>query len=246
MKFDSADFKGGCAALSSNLISITMKKPCAPGDCVPAAGKKRRGRPRCFDRDAALAAAIEVFWQKGFEGATLADLTGAMGINPPSLYAAFGDKEGLFLEAVQRYREQVGERCEVAEETDARETMRQLLHELATHFTESSHPRGCLMVLAATTSGSTSPKLQAFLAEQRAVAKAHLRSLIERGVRRGELPADTEPGELANFYSAIIAGMSLQARDGASRKSLMATVEAAMRAWPGKARAQRKRAEVAA
>lgn len=223
-----------------------MKKtPASAETCCPP-GKKPRGRPRCFDRDAALDAALEVFWAKGFEGATLADLTSAMGINPPSLYAAFGDKEGLFLEAVKRYRENVGERCEAGHASCARETMQQLLTELATHFTESSHPRGCLMVLAATTAGSTSPRLQAFLAEQRGIAKAHLREMIARGVREGELAADTEVADLANFYSAVIAGMSLQARDGASRKSLMATVETAMRAWPAKAAAKRKRAEVAA
>ena len=224
-----------------------MKKaePCA-ADCIPIPGKRPRGRPRCFDREAALAAAMEVFWKKGFEGATLADLTEAMGINPPSLYATFGDKEGLFLEAVKRYREKVGERCEMPEDASACLTMQQLLTELATHFTESSHPRGCLMVLAATTAGSTSPKLQAFLAEQRGIARASLRALIERGVQSGELAPDTDVAALANFYSAVIAGMSLQSRDGASRKSLMATVETAMRAWPAKVPAQRKRAKVAA
>lgn len=223
-----------------------MKKAPASADCCPAPGKKPRGRPRCFDRDAALEAALEVFWAKGFEGATLADLTQAMGINPPSLYAAFGDKEGLFIEAVQRYREQVTEECPYAEGKSAREAMEKLLTDLAALYTAGTHPRGCLMVLASTTAASSSPRLQALLAEQRAMGKATLKARIQRGVEDGDLPPDTDAGALANFYSAVIAGMSLQARDGASRKSLMAMVETAMRAWPGKAHAKRKRAEAAA
>ena len=233
--------------MSSNLISITMKKaqPCA-ADCLPIPGKRPRGRPRCFDRDAALKAAMDVFWKKGFEGATLADLTEAMGINPPSLYAAFGDKEGLFLEAVKRYREQVAQQCLYAQETTARAEVEKLLTELATLYTDCEHPRGCLMVMAATTASSSSPRLQEVLADQRAAARASLRSRLERGVKEGELAADTDVAALTNFYAAVISGMSLQARDGASRKSLMATVEAAMRAWPAKAPSKRKRAEAAA
>jgi TetR/AcrR family transcriptional regulator, copper-responsive repressor len=246
-RIDGADFKGACAAMSSNLISITMKKaePNA-ADCLPIPGKRPRGRPRCFDRDAALKAAMDVFWKKGFEGATLADLTEAMGINPPSLYAAFGDKEGLFLEAVKRYRQQVAEKCLYAQEPTAHAAVEKLLTELASLYTDNEHPRGCLMVMAATTAGASSPRLQEVLAEQRAAARASLRARLDRGVKDGELPADTDVAALTNFYAAVISGMSLQARDGATRKSLMATVEAAMRAWPGQVPAKRKRAAAAA
>jgi AcrR family transcriptional regulator len=169
-----------------------------------------------------------------------------MGINPPSLYAAFGDKEGLFIEAVQRYRTQVAQECPYAEGKSAREAMQILLTDLARLYTESSHPRGCLMVLAEATAGSSSPRMRELLAEQRALARANLKARIQRGFDAGELPPDTDVVALANFHGAVIAGMSLQAREGASRKSLMATVEAAMRAWPGKAAAKRKRAQVAA
>ena len=219
-----------------------MKKAVAPAVTAPP---KARGRPRSFDCDAALCAAMEVFREKGYEGASISDLTEAMGINPPSLYAAFGDKEGLFLECVKRYREHMMEECPYADQGDAREAMERLLVDLAHYFTDASHARGCLMLMASTTAASTSPKLQELLAEERAAGKARLKARIERGVKDGDLPPDTDVSGLANFYSAVIAGMSLQARDGASRKSLMATVETAMRAWPGKAAAKRKRAQAA-
>lgn len=204
-----------------------MKKDAA---CAPKPGKPR-GRPRCFDREAALDAAVKVFWSKGYEGASLAELTEAMGINPPSLYAAFGDKEGLFLEAAARYEDAVREACPYADEPTARGSVEKLLTELVGVFTGTGHPRGCMLVLAAATA-SASPRLAAALAERRASARARFKSRIELGIREGELPGDTDAGSLANFYVAIIIGMAMQARDGATRKALLATVESAMRAWP--------------
>ncbi len=198
----------------------------------PSPAAKPRGRPRSFDRDAALEAAMEVFWNKGFEGASLQDLTAAMGINPPSLYAAFGDKEGLFLEAVERYRKKISDACPYSEEPTAREAMYKLLHDLACTYTSSGNPRGCLIVMAATTSSASSPKMQQLLAEQRANGRARIRARIERGIREGDVPEDTDVAALTSFYAAVIAGMSLQSRDGASRRALLATVDAAMRAWP--------------
>ncbi len=202
--------------------------------------RRPRGRPRSFDREQALDRAMDVFWSKGFEGASLSDLTEAMGINPPSLYAAFGDKEGLFVEAVRRYHARLQGTCPYQEQPTAREAVARLLTDLASIFTDPSHPRGCLAVMAATTSASSSPKLQELLAEQRGQAKARLRARIERGVKEGELPADTDVGALTNFYAAVINGMSLQARDGVSRKGLLAMVDTAMRAWPVAAKPARK------
>lgn len=208
--------------------------------------RKPRGRPRSFDRDAALDAAMKVFWSKGFEGASLAELTAAMGINPPSLYAAFGDKEGLFLEAAARYESAVREACPYAEEPTARAAVEKLLTDLVGVFTGTGHPRGCMLVMAAATA-SASPRLQAALAERRANARARFKARIEHGIRVGELPADTDAGALANFYVAVIIGMAMQARDGATRKALIATVENAMRAWPApKSSARPRRDAVAA
>lgn len=205
------------------------------------------GRPRGFDRDHALARAMEVFWSKGFESASLADLTKAMRINPPSLYAAFGDKEGLFIEAVQRYHEKVRTSCPYAGEPTARAAVERLLTELATLFTDRSHPRGCLAVMAMVTAGTTSARLQKMLAEERAAARARLRERIHQGVKDGDVPADTDVHTLTDFYAAVIMGMSLQAREGASRKALLTMVETAMRAWPQSTkRAVRRKAAVAA
>jgi len=226
--------------MSSNLISITMKK------VTYGPARRSRGRPRSFDREQALDAAMKVFWSKGFEGASLAELTEAMGINPPSLYAAFGDKEGLFVEAVKRYHANLQETCPYQDKATARESVETLLTDLASIFTDPDHPKGCLAVMAATTSASAGPKLQELLAEQRNQAKARLRERIARGVKEGELPPDTDVIGLTHFYAAVINGMSLQARDGVSRKALISMVETAMRAWPEWPRQQQKKVKAAA
>jgi AcrR family transcriptional regulator len=193
---------------------------------------KPPGRPRSFDRDDALERAMEVFWKRGFEGASLNDLTDAMGINPPSLYAAFGDKEHLFLEAVERYQAKRGDECPYEDAPTAQEAIEKLLTYAATEFTRPRNPRGCLMVMAATTSSASSARLQSALAQHRAASTTCLRARIDRGLAEGELPRGTNTAALADFYHAVVAGMALQARDGASRKSLMAVVQAAMHAWP--------------
>jgi len=175
---------------------------------------------------------MEVFWEKGYEAASLQDLTEAMGINPPSLYAAFGDKEGLFVEAVKRYYTKVQGSCPFEGEPTARGAVEKLLTELATHFTSPNTPRGCLTTMAMTTTATTSERVQRILSEEQAKARAGLRARIQRGIDEGELPADTDAATLANLYGAFIAGMSLQAKTGASRKALVAMIDAAMRAWP--------------
>jgi len=193
---------------------------------------KPRGRPRSFDRDQALAQAIEVFWKKGFEGTSIADLTEAMGINPPSLYAAFGDKEKLFLEAVEQYNARNAGACPYGDEETAKGAVRKLLLYMAEELCSCEHPRGCMMVLAASTSASASPFLQGKIAEKRAASRAALKARIERGIKEGDVAAGTNADELADFYSTIMTGMSLVSRDGASHKSMVATVENAMRLFP--------------
>ena len=207
-----------------------MKKPAAPAQAPKP--RKPRGRPRSFDRDAALASAMDVFWRKGFESTSITDLTEAMGINPPSLYSAFGDKEKLFLEAIEAYQQRRGDSCPYADQPTARGAVEVLLTYIAEDLTESSHPRGCLMMMAATTAANTSPALQKVLTQKRAAARDSLRARIKRGIEEGDVPPDADASALADFYSTILTGMSLQARDGASRKSLMATVERAMSLFP--------------
>src|SRR5213079_644263 len=149
--------KGLPSRLSSDLIAIIMKK-IPPPALAPAAGapKRPRGRPRSFDREQALDRAMDVFWRQGFEGASLSDLTKAMEINPPSLYAAFGDKEQLFIEAMERYQQRAGESCPYCDEPTAHAAIEKLLLYMAHELTSAEHPRGCLMAMAAATSNSAS------------------------------------------------------------------------------------------
>ena len=215
-----------------------MKKTVAPA----ARPRKPRGRPRAFDREAALEQAMEVFWSKGYEAASISDLTGAMGVSPPSLYAAFGDKERLFLEAVERYQRTRGESCPYCDEPTARGAIEKLLTYMAEELTTGSHPRGCMMMMAAATSANASRGLQARLARDRAESHARMRARIERGIADGDVPPGTDAGALADFFAALITGMSMQARDGVSRASLLETVRRAMTLFPEAARASlRKR-----
>jgi AcrR family transcriptional regulator len=193
---------------------------------------KPRGRPRSFDRDKALERAMHVFWRQGYEGTSVSDLTHAMGINPPSLYAAFGDKEQLYLEALGRYQQRRVESMAkwFEEEPTAKAAVRRLLTEAARELARSGAPRGSMLVLSATQCSAES--LQPELAERRASVWAILEERIERGVREAELPRGTDSAALVDFYGAVFQGMSLQARGGATRKRLLAIAETAMRAWP--------------
>ena len=227
-------------------MKLVSKQPAA-AQATPGKARKPRGRPRSFDREAALQQAMEVFWNKGYEGTSISDLTEAMGINPPSLYAAFGDKERLFLEAVERYQASRGASCPYCEEPTARGAIEKLLTYMARELTTGSHPRGCMMMMAATTSSSASRELQAALARSRAESRERMRARIEHGIREGDVPAGTDAAALADFYSTIVTGMSMQARDGATRKSLGGTVERAMAIFPAvpKRAARRKAAQAA-
>ena len=208
---------------------------------VPAAPSRRpRGRPREFDREQALERAMQVFWEKGFESTSISDLTEAIGINPPSLYAAFGDKERLFLAALERYLAMRSDSCPYESEPTAAEATRKLLTYMAQDLSASGHPKGCLMVMSIATSSNASPALHQALARNSAQSRARMKARFEQAIREGELPADTDAGELVDFYFAVLAGMSLRAKAGTTRKSLMAIVETAMRAWPQPPAARKK------
>jgi AcrR family transcriptional regulator len=193
-----------------------------------------RGRPRSFDREQALERAMQVFWRQGYEATSVSDLTRAMHINPPSLYAAFGDKERLYLEALGRYQQR---RIELMtkwfdEEPTAKAAVRRLLSEAARELSRAGAPRGSMLVFSAMQCSSEA--LQAKLAERRASVRAVLKARIDRGVAEGELARGADSDALVDFYSAVFQGMSLQARGGASPKRLTAIAELAMRAWPDK------------
>lgn len=193
-----------------------------------------RGRPRSFDRTRALHRAMEVFWQQGYEGASMSDLTAAMGVNSPSLYAAFGCKEQLFREAVAYYNETEGAVAfrALRELPTAREAIAEVLRHNAVAFTEPDRPRGCLIVLAATTATDRSGAVHAHLAEWRLATEADFRKRIERGVADGDVPPAADADAIAAFYNTVNHGMALQARDGADRSKLSGIAEAAIAAWP--------------
>jgi AcrR family transcriptional regulator len=193
-----------------------------------------RGRPRAFDRDEVLAKAIDAFWEHGFEATSVAELTKTMGINPPSLYAAFGDKKALFLEAVEQYQRTHGAFAlrALASEPTAREGVARMLREAAAQYTDASHPRGCMVISAATNCTPDSAEVEQALRDSRNANVAELRDRIQADISSGALPADVDARSLAVFAAATLQGMSQQARDGATREDLEAVAEASMRAWP--------------
>jgi AcrR family transcriptional regulator len=194
-----------------------------------------RGRPRSFDRAHALRQAMEVFWKHGYEGASITDLTTAMGINSPSLYAAFGCKEALFREAIAYYNENEGVDAAKAlrELPTAKEAIGGFLRQNVIFYTEPDKPSGCMIVLTATTYTEQSKAIHAHLADWRIATEHDFRERIERGVTDGDVPADADAATIAAFYSAVNQGMAIQARDGADRSKLSAVAESAIAAWDG-------------
>lgn len=191
------------------------------------------GRPRAFDIDQALDRALEVFWRKGYEGATLGDLTAAMGINPPSLYAAFGNKEGLFRKALGRYeaKHETFWKEALAAPT-AREAIERLLKGTAASLGDKRNPPGCLIVQGALCGGEECDTVKKELAACRDASVALIRERLKRAKRAGDLPADADPASLARYVATVIHGMAVQAASGASRKDLERVAETALRAFP--------------
>lgn len=192
-----------------------------------------RGRPRSFDRTAALARAMEVFWTKGYEGASIADLTAAMGIGSPSLYAAFGSKEALFREAVELYGATEGTEIWSVLDTapTAREAVEGFLMATAASFARPGKPAGCMIVLSALNATEASESVCRELRAKRAADQNALESRLRRAVAAGELPPSVDPRAMAAFYLTVQQGMSIQARDGASRDRLERIAHDAMTAW---------------
>jgi AcrR family transcriptional regulator len=193
-----------------------------------------KGRPRAFDRHEALAKAMQVFWTRGYEGTSLADLTDAMDINRPSLYATFGNKERLFAEALALYEEIEGAVISrlLDESLTAREGIEATLYYNARVYAEEGRPRGCMIVLSLLVGTPQSEEVRALLAQRRHAGEDELRLRIERGKAEGDVPTSIVAAQLAAFYTAILQGMSIKARDGADRAELDSIVSAAMRGWP--------------
>lgn len=203
----------------------------------PSIKPRRGGRPLSFDRAAALRRAMLLFWRHGYEGTSVADLTSAMGITPPSLYAAFGDKKRLFLEAVDLYTG--GGTATAAGLIAAAPTSRaaalDLLRAAAVVLTGEETPPGCLLTSATASCSAGAADVQEALASIRRAIEAALRARVAADVAAGALPPGTDAAALAKLCVTVIQGMSTQARDGASREDLLPLVELAMRAWPAEA-----------
>lgn len=191
------------------------------------------GRPRAFDPDTALEAAMQVFWQKGYEGASLDDLTRAMGINRPSMYATFGDKQALFRKALDRYAEGPASFVRLAlEEKTARAAAEKIMRGTAELVTCPNNPHGCLLVQGALAPGEASAAVCRDLLSRRELGVTLIRRRFKRAKAEGDLPPHTDPSALARYVATVVHGISVQAAGGASRRELNKVVEMAMKAWP--------------
>ncbi len=191
------------------------------------------GRPRAFDPDRALDRALEVFWRKGYEGASLSDLTSAMRINRPSLYAAFGDKQTLFRRALDRYAEgPASHALDALNEPTARAAVERLLYTSVDAMTDAHNPRGCLLVQGALACGDEARTVKRELLTRREAGEEALCQRLKRAKSGGDLPLDSDPVALARYVTTVIHGMAVQAAGGVGRAELRKTVEIALRAWP--------------
>jgi AcrR family transcriptional regulator len=191
------------------------------------------GRPRAFDADVALERAMGVFWEQGYEGASLTDLTAAMGISRTSMYSAFGNKEDLFAKALQRYIEgpaSYGPRA--LQEPTAREVAAAVLEGAINATTSPDGPAGCLTVQGSLAAGATARVIRDLLIAWRNEAVVHLRDRFQRAIDEGDLPDDTDPSVLARYIITVSNGIAVQAASGASPADLRHVADAALRNWP--------------
>jgi len=192
-----------------------------------------RGRPREFDTDKAIDVALNLFWERGYEGTSLAALTEAMGINVPSLYAAFGNKQQLFKKALERYLQRPASYLPNAlKEPTARRAAEKLFEGAISMAMQRGRPDGCLLVQGALASGPESEMIRKDLSARRAGAETAVRRRFERAVAEGDLPPNTDCAKLARYVITVVWGMSVQAAGGASRAQLREIAETALRCWP--------------
>ncbi len=206
-----------------------------PAVMETAACTAAKGRPREFCVDQALAAALRVFWTKGYEGASLTDLTEAMGITKPSLYAAFGNKEALFHKALDLYEAEKLEYMRKAlEQPTARAVVEHLLRGAIDAQMSSCDPKGCLGVISMSACGAEAESIKADVMQRRASSQAALVERFEQAKRDGDLPEHVDIAGLTGYLFAIFQGMAVQAGSGATRADLERVVATSLMMWPGR------------
>lgn len=197
------------------------------------ATKTGMGRPRLFAEDTALDAAMRVFWEKGYEGASLAELTEAMGINRSSMYATFGDKEALFEKAIARYAggPAAYSRKALAEPT-ARAVVEALFRGTLELLNDRSHPRGCFFTQGALACGTLAEPAKREMIAWRKQLQAEIGRRLNRAQKEGDMAPDVNPGDLARYIAVVLAGLGVQAANGASGPELARVAEIALRGLP--------------
>lgn len=201
--------------------------------CV-VSGHRGKGRPRAFDRTQALRSALDVFWRRGYEPASVAELCGAMGIRPPSLYAAFGNKAALFLEAVRYYEKTYWDAParRFLAEPDLRAAVQNFFREAAQILLSPDTPCGCMIVLAAVNISEGEKDIIKAVVDLRLETKRMFADRLRQAIRDGQIPADTDVPALSGALNTMLEGMSLQARDGLFQSELMAIAAHAVRMLP--------------
>jgi AcrR family transcriptional regulator len=190
----------------------------------------KSGRPRGFDEEAALDAAMRVFWAKSYEGATMSDLTKAMGINRSSMYAAFGDKETLFRRAIERYR--TGPMTYIKEALalpTLGKVVTALLHGTVEFLGSSGHPRGCLSLQATLATGTDAEPARDAMIDWRKQGEAALKRRVQKAQREGDLEKKMNPSDFAHYLSMLMSGLGVQAANGATKTELKRYAEMALR-----------------
>src|SRR3984957_8638430 len=206
--------------------------------------RRGRGRPAVFDRDVALREAMNLFWERGYEGTSFDDLITAMGISASSFYNSFGSKEELYCEATRTYREWAGQWFFAIlndPSIDTKTAFARLFEATAEEFTRGDHPLGCMISLAGTHCSPGMSNIRDMMAEHRAFSEGAMAARIRKGVANGDVPEDTDCDMLAAYYSAVARGLAVQARDGAPREKLAQIGRLAMSAWPVASSAARKK-----
>ncbi|RDI96837.1 TetR/AcrR family transcriptional regulator [Dyella solisilvae] len=195
---------------------------------------RKRGRPRLLDRDVGLDVAARLFWERGYEGTSIADLTEAMGVPPPSLYATFGSKEDLYRQALDHIsqRENKAWLEAIQGKMSAHDAMAFFLHDAAARFTCPDKPRGCMVLNAVLQHAEKTESVAQLVAARRALGLQTIKARFDRAVAEGELAPGTDTDALACFYVVVVQGMSAQACDGASLATLKQLADIALSAWP--------------